>query len=234
MVYNWLKFIQQALFPRRCCLCDQASVSALALCDACRPELPWLGNGCPRCARPVPADSFSYVCGECLKQPPPFERTLVLFRYQPPVSQLIQQFKFNQRLALTQLFSELLAERVAAIEPLPEVIIPVPLHPTRQRERGFNQAIEIARPLGRRLGIPVALDACHRIRQTRTQSTLPAGQRRRNLRNAFACQQPASPWRHVAILDDVITTGSTISALAKTLRKGGVERVDCWAIARTR
>jgi ComF family protein len=233
-VYNWLNFIQEALFPARCCLCDQPGREGLPLCRACQSDLPWLAHSCPRCARPLAADSFYYLCGECLKQPPPFERTLTLFRYQAPVSQLIQQFKFSRRLALAPLFSTLLAERLAGIDPLPEVIIPVPLHPGRQRERGFNQAIEIARPLGRRLGIPVVTDACLRIRQTRTQSTLTASQRRRNLRDAFTLHQPAPPWRHVTILDDVITTGSTVSALASTLRKGGIERVDCWAIARTR
>jgi ComF family protein len=119
---------------------------------------------------------------------------------------------------------------VADVEP-PEVLLPVPLHPARLRERGFNQALELARPLARRFDRPLLIDAVRRIRATPPQTGTDRGARRRNIRNAFALHRPL-PWRHVAIVDDVMTTGSTVAELARLLRRNGVERVQVWVAAR--
>jgi len=115
---------------------------------------------------------------------------------------------------------------------MPEIIIPVPLHRTRLRERGFNQALEIARPIARSLSIPVDYKSCERVRKTSAQSLLPAAERRKNIKGAFRVTRPIAA-RHVAILDDVMTTGHTVQELAATLRKAGVERIDVWVVART-
>lgn len=229
-VYNWLNFIQSRLFPARCCLCGGAGSHPLALCPGCLGDLPWLKTCCPCCG--IPSTNPGRTCGRCQNNPPPFDRTLALFRYQPPISQLIQQFKFNDRLTISRLFSQLLIQRLEQEPALPQAILPVPLHPKRQRERGFNQAIELARPIAEHFNMPLLLDVVTRQRDTATQTSLDARQRRKNLRGAFEVTKTI-PHDHIAIVDDVVTTGTTIRELAKTLRKAGIHRIDCWAIAKT-
>lgn len=233
MVYKWGKYLHQHLLPSRCALCLAPDPSDLHLCRDCRTDLPWLETGCPRCALPLSAPG--QPCGHCQTQPPGFERsfdrTVALFQYAPPIDHLIQQFKFGQGLHLARLFAALLAERLRD-SARPDCIIPVPLHPNRQRARGFNQALEIARPLARHLGCALDYQSCRRARATPAQSLLHATQRRRNLRGAFTLTHPLGA-RHVALVDDVMTTGSTLNALAETLRASGVEMIDVWVCART-
>jgi ComF family protein len=143
----------------------------------------------------------------------------------------VQQLKFGANLHVARLFANLMTERVSAAA-RPDCIIPVPLHRARQRDRGFNQAVEIARPLAAQLGCRLDVETCIRVRPTSPQSQLTAGQRRRNLRDAFALKQPLRV-RHLALVDDVMTTGSTLDALAKLLRHAGAERIDVWLCART-
>jgi ComF family protein len=154
-----------------------------------------------------------------------------LFRYEEPVRHLIHSLKFRARYPCGRLLGILMAEQMATLKEKPCAIMPVPLHPSRYRRRGFNQAIEIARTVSRRLDIPLDLHSCHRIRPTVAQVELPAKQRRKNLRNAFAVKTPIEH-QHVAILDDVVTTGATVTELAGALRRAGVIRVDIWACAR--
>ncbi len=229
-VYSWLKNIQSGLFPAICCLCGHRCSQHMALCPDCQADLPWLGHSCPRCSRP--STNPDQPCGQCQSNPPPFDRTVALFRYRPPISQLIQQFKFNDRLAMTPVFSRLLIERLEQEKNLPQAILPVPLHPVRQRERGFNQAIELARPIAKHFNLPLLTETVSRQRYTTTQSSLDARQRRKNLRGAFVIQR-AIPFTHIALVDDVITTGTTLRELTRTLRQQGIERIDCWAIAKT-
>lgn len=228
MVYNWGRYIQW-LLPSHCILCGADDPGGLSLCPDCRADLPWLARGCPHCALPLATPD--QPCGACQTRPPPFDATVALFHYAPPVDALIQQFKFGQGLHLARLFAGLLADRLADA-PRPDCILPVPLHPLRQRERGFNQALEIAHPLARRLGCRVDAASCVRTRATPPQAQLSAAQRRRNLRGAFAMARPL-PGRHIALLDDVMTTGSTLATLASLLRRAGAERVDVWVCART-
>lgn len=229
MVYNWRQWLQRLILPSDCLLCRAADPSGLNLCPDCRADLPWLAPGCPRCALPLAAPDLP--CGACQARPPPFDTTVALFHYAPPVDGLVQQLKFGQGLHLARLFAGLLAERLADA-PRPDCILPVPLHPRRQRERGFNQALEIARPLARHLGCRVDTASCVRTRATPPQTQLSAAQRRRNLRDAFRLARPLAA-RHVAVLDDVMTTGSTLAAIAGLLRRAGAERIDVWVCART-
>lgn len=165
--------------------------------------------------------------------PPPYDSTLALFNYQFPLDHLVLALKFSKKLLYARLMGELIADRLAdrSIES-PEVIIPVPLHILRLQERGYNQALEIARPISKRLNIPLAGDACQRVISTQPQAVIPAGQRQSNVKKAFSIS-PHFTAGHIALVDDVITTGSTMAELAQQFKKAGVKRVDVWCFAKT-
>lgn len=236
---NWIKKAQFVVFPPVCLLCGvtaggangDASLLGMDLCAACHADLPRIIHACRQCALPVDAATENAVCGQCLQQPPPFNRSVSLFRYQPPVDSLIQQLKFNSRLPNARLLGHLLAHSVRDLPQRPQALLPVPLHKSRMRERGFNQALEIARPVARSLGLPLLTQTCKRTRPTPSQTELSADQRRKNVKGIFEVTQPIDV-SHVVIIDDVMTTGQTVGELAKTLRKAGVQQVDVWVCAR--
>ena len=173
------------------------------------------------------------MCGACQKQPPAFDAATALLHYQSPVDYLIQRLKFSGELAVAPLLARLLAKKIAArTTALPDLLIPVPLHRERLHERGFNQATELARNLGRRLAVPVEQRLCRRHRHTRPQSLTPPGLRRRNLRGAFGLNGEL-PAVHVAIIDDVMTTGHTADELSRVLRRAGAACVEVWIVARS-
>lgn len=232
-VNKWPRIIQDWLYPPTCLLCGDPGDGGLDLCRPCADSLPYVGIACPRCARPLSAP-VPLLCGACQKKPPAFHASVALLEYdtQGPAGHLVKSLKFGARYPAARLLGTLLAERLHGRSDLPEAIIPVPLHESRYRKRGFNQAIEIARTVSRRLDIPLDLTACRRIRATVAQARLPAGERRGNLRKAFAAR-PGLVHRHVAILDDVVTTGTTVNEVARTLRWAGVEKIEVWACART-
>ncbi len=233
MVNYCSNFILHLLYPGHCALCGAPGEDQLDICPGCLGDLPRNRHPCPRCALPLPPDSgVNRICGHCIRHPPAVDHSLAPLLYQPPVSRLIKQFKFDARLEMAGLLGGLFAASVDATGELPELIIPVPLHPARTRERGFNQALELARVIGRQLNIPINRHCCGRTRHTATQLSFKREERRRNLRGAFSVDQPPRG-RHLALLDDVITTGSTMDELARTLKAAGAERVDAWAIART-
>ncbi len=232
MVNQWIDCVQSWLYPNRCILCGAHGDDGIDLCAACRAELPYNHTACPRCGLPLPDDLPPLMCGHCLRQPPRYARVLTLCRYTSPADDLIKQLKFQGKLAHARLLGELLAAQLATrIEKPPQRIIPVPLHRTRLRERGFNQAVELARPIAARFDIPIDVSSCVRVRATPAQSTLPAAQRQANVHNAFRIRR-SIPVRHVAILDDVITTGHTVNELAQALRRAGVPVIEVWAVAR--
>ncbi len=213
--------------PNQCPLCQAVHASDAWLCSLCLGALPRPGPSCPRCADPLPE---TRLCGACLHKPPPQWRTLAALRYAPPVDTLIQALKFHGRLGLAHDLGALLAGAVEGqAGERPAALLPVPLHRGRLRERGFNQALEIARITARRLGLPLWRGA-RRIRATQPQSALDAHRRRGNLAGAFAIR--GRPPRHVALVDDVMTTGSTTAALARALLEAGAERVEVWVVAR--
>lgn len=232
MVNNWLDIIQDKLFPPSCILCGQAGVGGMDLCQDCFTELPKNLNCCYRCAEPFATVSqIPRLCGHCLSSPPAFDETVAPFLYSGSVSHLITGLKFAKQYKNARVLGILLAEYLASHTEMPDCIVPVPLHKQRYRQRGFNQAIEVANTVSNRLKIPLDLYDCIRQKNTAHQTRLPAKQRRKNVRKAFAANKPIG-YRHVALLDDVMTTGSTASELAKTLKQAGVERVDVWVCAR--
>jgi ComF family protein len=211
----------QAWAGEDCLLCGAETAPEL-LCPACIAELPVLPDSCPRCALPSPAGA---VCGSCLNHPPHFDATLALWRYEFPCDGLVQALKYRARLALAGFFARSLASRT-----MPEVdlIVPMPLHPRRLAERGFNQALEIARHLGR----PIEPRGVLRVKHTPPQTELPYEERAKNVRGAFLCKLDLSGAR-VAVLDDVMTTGATLNELARALKRAGATRVENFVIART-
>jgi ComF family protein len=231
MVYKLQQWLP-VLFPSHCRLCGTATRTALDLCRPCRDEAPWLKNTCRQCSLPLPACCDDELCGRCQKLAPAFDATTALFHYRPPVDYLIKRLKFSNELAIGPLLSGLLAERLAARPaPLPGLLIPVPLHHTRLRERGYNQATELARGIGNRLGIRTTHRLCLRNRKTEPQSLLTHNARRLNLRNAFTVTVARVPG-HIAIIDDVMTTGHTAGELARALKCAGAKRIEVWVIAR--
>lgn len=217
-----------------CLLCHQPTQHHPLLCDECRAELPRIVYPCPRCGFPLPETSKS--CGACLQHPPAWDRLRVVADYQAPYLQLIHQLKYAGKIECATLLGRLFCE---ANEPAPseagdkhpEVLLPVPLHWWRQWRRGFNQAEEIAQTLGELTGIPCDNTLLQRIKATPQQTTLSAGQRRRNLRGAFRIRP--HHYRHVALLDDVVTTGATAGQLSRLLHESGITKVEVWAICRT-
>lgn len=232
MVYQWLFNHLSWWLPQACCLCGRDS-RPYAICSACLRDLPrFSSNSCHQCGRPLSSPGPAAVsCGQCQRRPPGYDRVIAGFAYAEPVSQLVGQLKFQGRIQLARLLGELLAERVGRADSSAEAIVPVPLHPQRLRERGFNQALEIARPLSRAHKLPILRDAIYRNRHTQPQSAQAAERRRHNVRGAFSLKR-VPPYRSVAIADDVMTSGHTVNEIAQLLRRAGVERIEVWCVAR--
>ena len=231
-VNNWLKSAQIRLWPQCCPLCgDGPLVLDNAFCAGCLNDMPWNTHCCRICA--LPLHYYDTVCGRCLRKPPLYHRALAVFSYRDPISHIVHGLKFGQRLYYGRFLGEKLAETVLQAEHLimPDVLIPMPLHRKRMAERGYNQAHEIARPVARRLELPIALDIVARQHQTAEQSRLNALQRRCNLKDAFSVTGSVRGL-HVAIVDDVMTTGATVGELARVLVAAGVRRIDVWLGAR--
>ncbi len=235
MVYKWIKNTQYWIYPPTCALCGGGGVGGRDLCWGCLEELPYNLSHCAVCALPLTESAHGLHCGQCANKRPPFERCLTAFHYAPPVDELILGLKFGRRLNHARLLGDLLADYLEPrIEPdaLPECLIPVPLHRSRLRERGFNQAVELARPVAKQLGIPLLHSVCRRTRATPVQTGLTALERRRNIKNTFTATGLRN-LRHVAIVDDVVTTGTTVTELTRVLKRAGVGHVEVWAACRT-
>jgi ComF family protein len=233
MVYGWLNRLSSWLYAPNCILCSRRCHTHRELCAACARDLIWNRHCCSICAAPMASESGIQRCGQCLKSPPPWDLAISPLLYTWPLDQLLQRFKFNGDLATGRLLGELLADYLAAgLTIKPDLLIPVPLHAARLCERGFNQALELARPVARRLRLHVANhNVCVRSKDTAVQSKLDAVERRRNLHGAFAIHRPLTS-AHVAILDDVLTTGATAATLALALRQAGAASVQVWCLAR--
>ena len=214
------------LLPQDCFVCGSAAGDAL-LCPACAERLPCLDAACcPVCALPTPDAA---LCGACLKAPPHFDATLAFYRYAFPVEELIQALKYRGTLAVAPFLAGRLAERLVGVAA--HCIVPLPLHPRRLAERGFNQAAELARPAARSLGLDLLLEEVIRDLPTAPQVGLPWAERRRNVRGAFRCTLDLAG-RSVAVIDDVMTTGATLDEFARTLKKHGAARVTNCVVAR--
>ena len=213
------------LFAQDCLLCTTSSQDIL--CPSCAHDLPYLTTTrCPRCALPTPNGE---TCGRCLAKPPHFDAARALFRYDFPVDKLIQSFKYGHRLALASYFGKCLSEQAEDLGA--DIIIPLPLHPERLRERGFNQALELARPVGEVLGCPVESTLCQRTRNTPAQAELPWKARAKNIRHAFHCSTDLSNQR-IILVDDVMTTGASLDECARTLKLHGAAEITLLVVAR--
>jgi ComF family protein len=214
-----------------CLLCAAASSSEL-LCPACAADLPrWQLACCPCCARPT---VHGEICGRCLSKPPSLDVTHAAYRYEFPLDKLIQAFKYGHRLALGAYFGRQLAAHLAQFAaPRANIdrIIPLPLHGERLRTRGFNQALELARPISAQWQIPIDKTSCQRIRNTPAQADLPWRQRLRNIRGAFHCSADLSGQR-ILLIDDVMTTGASLNECARTLKLHGAAEVTALVVAR--
>lgn len=208
-----------------CLLCG-ASADEM-LCPACAADLPRLTEPCcPRCALP---NATGETCGRCLKKPPHFDATLAAYRYDFPADKLIQSFKYGHRLALGSYFGRQLAVLGATLAA--DLIMPLPLHDERLRQRGFNQALELARTLASARHLPIDASSCRRTRNTPAQAGLPFRERIKNLRHAFACSADLSG-KHIIVVDDVMTTGASLDEFARTLKLHGAAEVTALVLAR--
>lgn len=217
-LYSWLE--------QDCLLCSAVSKEDI-LCNACTADLPRLiPPHCPCCALPTPGGE---TCGRCLSESPYFDSTQAVYRYDFPLDKLVQSFKYGHRMALGAYFGRQLAalrrpERA-------DLIIPLPLHLDRLRERGFNQALELARPISLAWHLPIDRKSCQRIRNTPAQTDLPWRGRVKNIRGAFHCSADFTGKR-IILVDDVMTTGASLNECARTLKLHGATEVTVLVVAR--
>jgi len=221
------------LLPPLCLLCGQLANSSHALCLKCQQELPILPHCCEQCAQFLPFAAAK--CGLCLQQPPLFSRTFALFPYESPIDKWITQLKFHHQLLYASVFGNWMKEQIEKHwyrnQALPDLIIPIPLHRERLCARGFNQALEIARPISRHLKIPIDYQSVTRHKATLAQSGLTAAERKLNITNAFTSSTNYQGLK-IALLDDVITTAATVRECAKKLQENGAAHIDLWCVAR--
>lgn len=231
---HFLRNKLQSLITLSCLLCRGACQWPARLCQGCTNGLPRTQHACTLCSEPLPPPNDDHLCGVCQKRGRSFDSCVAALLYLPPVSNMLQQLKYNDNLAFSLPLTNLLADTLQKhyrFEPLPEVILPVPLHRRRLLKRGYNQSTVLARHLSQHMKIPVH----HRL-LTRHQATLPQldltpDQRRSNVRNTFTCA--VNRYRHVALVDDIVTTGATVEELSRLLKRHGTRTVDVWCIART-
>lgn len=225
-----MRFLSQ-IIPQFCELC-QGRAHEQPLCQDCLADLPRIQNPCLGCANPMPQANL--VCGQCIQKPPLFDGAVAVCLYQNPVDWLVKQLKFHGKLHLSVLMGHLLSEQLRqSNRSLPDGILPVPLHRRRLISRGYNQAYEIADVVSQHLKIPMFAGYVRRARHTEPQSNLAEAERHQNLKGAFIHKGAELP-RHVAIIDDVITTGATAKALTQVLKAAGVHRVEIWTFTRAK
>lgn len=231
----WTRLLLDGLLPRHCLICGFESGKE-NICTFCSLQLPRISHSCVQCSLPLlhPDDRY---CGHCLHRPPPWDDAAAALAYEFPVDQLVCRFKFGHNLACGQVLARELTLAVRQRYRIPpSCILPVPLHRFRHFSRTFNQAELLARRVGKAVQAPVYGSILLRRRWTRAHSGLGASSRRKNIRNAFVCRIPAGAetrFQHVALVDDVMTTGATLAECTRTLKKSGIDRVSVWVPART-
>ena len=215
------------LFKQRCLLCTADDGGEFGLCDACYKDLPWhTAPQCPQCG----LSSNGLVCGSCLNSPPDFDATHSLFTYDFPLDVMMQRYKYGSMLNLGHIFGKMLSNKTNLANV--DLVIAMPMHPARLKERGFNQALEIAKIITQ--NNPEKLDylSVQRQKLTPPQASLPLKERVRNIKGAFTASNHVNG-KCIAIIDDVMTTGASLNELAKTLKQAGASHVECWVVART-
>lgn len=220
---------QMLSLPAICLLCKQYHSKPVAVCDSCRSLFKPIGAACSYCALPVPDATF-LVCGLCCRKKPPLDRTITAYLFEEPLRTLLHHFKYDGALYLRRFLAHLMLDALPPESLQSQCLVPVPLHPKRLGQRGFNQAAELSKWLAKKLKMVCELNLCKRIIHTPPQVSLDSKQRQQNLRNAF--QSKPTQYQHITLVDDLLTTGSTANELAKTLKEQGVARVDLWCCAR--
>jgi ComF family protein len=235
----FFKKVTYFFFTQYCVLCGEKCITDFALCESCQATLPKIKYSCAKCGAELDYDaSFKAICGNCIinSPPPVITKVIAACKYQSPIDHFILELKFAQKLLYAKILGSILAEHLQQhynqSDIKPQIIIPIPLHKTRLRKRGFNQALEIAKIVSKQMEIPIDCFSCIRIRNTDPQTILPPGDRRKNIRRAFTTRCHIN-YKYVAVIDDVITTGSTIQEFCKMLSKNGVEQIDVWCCAKT-
>jgi ComF family protein len=228
---NCLKLIQM-LLPQRCLLCDDGSGNE-PLCKDCLESLPTLSKAsCPVCALPT---FNAEVCGHCLQHPPAFDATIAAFNYVFPMDALLKALKYRGELSAAEIAANGIVNALAH-QPLPDLLIAMPLHPQRLQERGFNQAVEIGRRIAQYTQCRLSTNSVVRLRHGEPQASLPLNKRAKNVKGVFAVNDAVSSelrGKRIAVVDDIMTSGASLNELAKTLKKAGAVRVECWVAART-
>lgn len=214
--------------PALCYLCNRYHTQPHALCAACSDLVEPLGPACQYCALPLP-NIAPMICGTCCVKRPTVDRVITHYRFTEPLRTLIHAFKYDSALYLSSWLIQLLLDAKPEGY-ITECLIPVPLHPTKLHQRGFNQAALLTKTLGKCLSMPYALDVCEKSVATKPQAGLSAAQRQINLNHSF--RVTALPYQHVTLIDDIYTTGATAHALATLLKKQGVKYIDVWCCAR--
>lgn len=237
---NLFNTLFNRFLPQTCSCC--ASLihynSLSMLCEECRYALPWLGDACLVCAIPL-ADCISSICGQCIKDPPDFSSAKIPFRYDYPLDRIILDFKFQQQLSKCKTLSHLMLDYLHdeyQYQQLPEALVPVPMYWKRQFKRGFNQSEQLAHALGKFFQLPVLSQVCFRKHHKKAQKDSDKHTRENNLRNAFSVNDRTLHLiknKHLALIDDVVTTGATVREVSKLLIKQGAASVVVWALART-
>lgn len=219
------------LFKQRCLLCAANDGAELGLCDACHKDLPWhKAPQCPQCG----LSSNGLVCGSCLNSPPDFDATLSLFTYDFPLDAMMQRYKYGSMLNLGYVFGKILNKKVSLAEI--DLIIPMPMHPIRLKERGFNQSLKIGKVITNNHPEKLNYISVQRQRYTPPQASLPLKERVKNIKGVFKINADSIKHfkgKRIAIVDDVMTTGASLIELAKTLKQAGAAHVECWVVART-
>lgn len=238
LILRSIKQFIELILPAQCLLCGLASNNKL-ICHDCLKAITTNRPCCQHCGLTlVKSQPF---CGDCLKQAHLFTQLHALADYQKPYPTLIKKFKYSKKLIYGELLAELLSQSVShTLSPQQlskiDYLIPVPLHPKKHRQRGFNQAQLIAQHIGKKLNCPVLLDTVQRHKQTIAQEGLSLQKRKANLKNAFIFSghhKTLLSGAYVVIIDDVVTTGATINSVCQVLLQSGVKRIDIWCICRT-
>lgn len=220
---------QMLRLPSVCVLCQHTHQQPYAVCDVCASLFKKIESCCSYCALPLPNEQF-LVCGHCSKEKPSFDKVITSYRFDEPLRTLVHEFKYHEALYLRPFLVQLLLEAMPQFTRTPQCLVPVPLHPSRLRQRGFNQAAELAKLLAKKLNIPCELNLCQKLLNTPTQAHLNRQQRQKNLQRAF--QSHSTDYTCITLIDDLLTTGSTANELARLFKQQGVTYVDIWCCAR--
>jgi len=229
--FSALLRLADQVFGSRCIVCSGPGIgNGIDICPSCYRHLPWNRLPCRRCATPVA--TLGETCARCRESAGPINTVRAPWLFEPPIDHLIRQLKFHGSLASGRLLGSLLARAMQRGGAKADIMIPTPLHPRRLRERGFNQALELARPVARQLAIPLCTGIVQRSRHTSMQSGLSGQERSRNVPGAFVCNADLHGKR-IAVVDDVATTLATSEAIADCVAKAGCASVELWVVART-